>query len=620
MPPGPPRRVKDERFAALAVVVLLGFALVVLGLLRLQVVQHDEFQRLAEQNRIRLDVLRAPRGAIRDRYGRLLADNQPSFDVIFRPMPAESIQRARARIDSGWLERISALVLDDTLAIRRRVDEANRTGQTAMLRRNAPYAVMAAVEEMRADLPGVDVQVAPIRRYPGGTLGAQLLGYAGEINELELAQRVDAGYRLGDLIGKTGVERKYEEVLRGQDGAEFVVVNAMGKRVSTLREGPPRLPIPGHDVTLTIDLVAQRSLEEAMADITHGAAVVLDPRDGSVISMVSKPSFDPNEFSRGISFVRWQELTVDGGNPLLNRAIQSAYPPGSTFKVITMLAGLHFGVVGPDTHEPVACNGGYNFGGRRFKCWDKRGHGSINLLSALQNSCDVYFYQLGLKLGLDHLQSVARALGLGERTGIDLPAETRGLVPTNEYYSRHFKTGHWPRGVLLNLGIGQGELLVSPLQLALMASIVANGGHAVRPHVVAGIQGVPEFRPEKPLEPGLDADAEDWAAVRQAMQMVVDAGTGGGARIPGIAVAGKTGTAQNPHGKDHALFVCYAPADNPTLAMAFVAENSGHGGSVCAPLAARVMRRVLLGDSLTIARAAAVRDSAQADTTGGDVD
>jgi penicillin-binding protein 2 len=620
MPPGPPRRVKDERFAALAVVVLLGFALVVLGLLRLQVVQHDEFQRLAEQNRIRLDVLRAPRGAIRDRYGRLLADNQPSFDVIFRPMPAESIQRARARIDSGWLERISALVLDDTLAIRRRVDEANRTGQTAMLRRNAPYAVMAAVEEMRADLPGVDVQVAPIRRYPGGTLGAQLLGYAGEINELELAQRVDAGYRLGDLIGKTGVERKYEEVLRGQDGAEFVVVNAMGKRVSTLREGPPRLPIPGHDVTLTIDLVAQRSLEEAMADITHGAAVVLDPRDGSVIAMVSKPSFDPNEFSRGISFVRWQELTVDGGNPLLNRAIQSAYPPGSTFKVITMLAGLHFGVVGPDTHEPVACNGGYNFGGRRFKCWDKRGHGSINLLSALQNSCDVYFYQLGLKLGLDHLQSVARALGLGERTGIDLPAETRGLVPTNEYYSRHFKTGHWPRGVLLNLGIGQGELLVSPLQLALMASIVANGGHAVRPHVVAGIQGVPEFRPEKPLEPGLDADAEDWAAVRQAMQMVVDAGTGGGARIPGIAVAGKTGTAQNPHGKDHALFVCYAPADNPTLAMAFVAENSGHGGSVCAPLAARVMRRVLLGDSLTIARAAAVRDSAQADTTGGDVD
>lgn len=336
--------------------------------------------------------------------------------------------------------------------------------------------------------------------------------------------------------------------------------------------------------------------------------------------MVSKPGFDPNEFSRGISFARWQELTVDGGNPLLNRAIQSAYPPGSTFKVVTMLAGLHFGAVVPESHEPVSCSGGFVFGGRRFACWDKRGHGSIDLIAALTLSCDVYFYQLGLKLGLDHLQSVARAMGLGERTGIDLPGETRGLVPNDEYYSRHFKSGHWPRGVLLNLGIGQGELLTSPLQLALMASIVANGGHAIRPHVVQAIQGVPEFRIEKPIESGLAAAPEDWAAVQQAMRSVVDVGTGGAARIPGIAVAGKTGTAQNPHGKDHALFICYAPADHPTIAMAFVAENSGHGGSVCAPLAARVLRRMLLGDSLSIAHAAARRDSAKADTTGGDVD
>ena len=620
MPPGPPRRIRDDRYAALAVCVLAGFALVLLGLLRLQVVQHDELQRLAEQNRIRLDVLRAPRGAIRDRVGRLLADNQPSFDVIFRPMPAESVSRARAKIHSDWLAEVSSLVQDDTLAIRRKVEEANRTGQTAMLRRNAPYAVMAAVEEMRADLPGVDVQVAPIRRYPGGTLGAQMLGYAGEINDQELEQRTDAGYRMGDLIGKTGIERKYEDMLRGQDGAEFVVVNAMGKRVSTLSEGPPRLPVPGHDVTLTIDLMIQRELEEAMADIAHGAAVVIDPRDGSVLAMVSKPSFDPNEFSRGISFARWQELSADGGNPLLNRAIQSAYPPGSTFKVVTMLAGLHFGVVTPDSHEPVGCSGGYNFGGRRFACWDPKGHGSVDLITALQFSCDVYFYQLGLKLGLDHLQSVAHSLGLGERTGIDLPAETRGLVPTEAYYDRHFKSGHWPRGVLLNLGIGQGELLCSPLQLATMVSIVANGGHAIRPHVVSSIQGVPEFRVGRPVEPGLDADPENWAALHEAMQKVVEAGTAHAARVPGIAVGGKTGSAQNPHGKVHGLFICFAPVEHPTIAMAFVAENAGHGGTVCAPLAARVLRRVLLGDSLAIARNAARRDSARADTTGGDVD
>ncbi len=604
----------------LAGLALAGFVLVLLGLLRLQVVQHDELQRLAEQNRIRLDVLRAPRGAIRDRLGRLLADNQPSFDVVFRPMPAESITRARTVVRSDWIQRVAALVEDDTLGVRRRVAEANRTGQTAVLRRNAPYAVMAAVEEMRPDLPGIDVAVAPIRRYPEGTMAAQLLGYAGEINDQELDQRQAAGYRMGDLIGKTGVERKYEEVLRGQDGAEFVVVNAMGKRVSTLREGPPRLPVAGHDVTLTLDLDVQRAMDQAMAGIERGGAVAIDPRDGSILAMVSKPAFDPNEFSRGISFARWQELSAAGGNPLLNRAIQSAYPPGSTFKVVTMLTGLRYGVVRPESHEPVACSGGYVFGGRRFACWDKRGHGSIDLLTALQFSCDVYFYQLGLAVGLDHLQSTARALGLGERTGIDLPAETRGLVPDDAYYDRHFKSGHWPRGVLLNLGIGQGELLASPLQLALMAAVVGNGGHPIRPHVVRSIQGVPEYHVDKPLEPGVETDPGIWDAVHEAMRRVVEAGTATSVRLPGLAVAGKTGTAQNPHGKDHALFICYAPADHPTIAIAMVAENSGHGGSVCAPLVAQVLRRVFMGDTLSAAPHGARPDSLAADTTGADVD
>ncbi|MBI5170888.1 MAG: penicillin-binding protein 2 [Candidatus Eisenbacteria bacterium] len=604
----------------LAGVALAGFALVLLGLLRLQVVQHDELSRLAEQNRIRLDVLRAPRGAIRDRFGRLLADNQPSFDIVFRPMPAESLSRSRAAIHSDWLLRVASLVQDDTVVVKRRVQEANRTGQTAVLRRNAPYSVMAAVEEMRADVPGVDVQVAPIRRYPEGTLGAQLLGYAGEINDQELEKRAEAGYRMGDLIGKTGVERKYEEMLRGQDGAEFVVVNAMGKRVSTLSEGPPRPPIPGHDVTLTIDLDIQRALEEGMAGVQHGAAVAMDPRDGAILAMVSKPVFDPNEFSRGITFARWRELTAGGGNPLLNRAIQSAYPPGSTFKVVTMLAGMQNGLVEAGTHLPTSCSGGYFYGGRRFGCWDKRGHGSVDLLTALQFSCDVYFYQLGLRLGLDRLQSIARAVGLGEKTGIDLPAETRGLVPTKEWYEKRFK-GYMPKGALLNLGIGQGELLVSPLQLALMTSVVANGGRAVRPHVVMKVQGVPEFKIEKPNEPGLEASPEIWAAVHEAMRRVVDAGTGGGARLPGIGVAGKTGTAQNPHGNDHALFICYAPTDEPRIAIAVVAENSGHGGSVCAPIAARVLRRVLLGDSLATApHPAAKRDTSRASARGAATD
>lgn len=582
----------------LSAFVLAGFGLVVLGLLRLQVVQHEELTRLAEQNRVRLDVLRAPRGVIRDRNGRVLADNQPSFDIVFRPMPAESASRARAAITPAWIAQVAALIEDDTLDVRRRVAEANRTGQTAVLRRTAPYAVLAAVEELRVDLPGLDVQVAPIRRYPERGAGAQLLGYAGQINDQELASRRDAGYRLGDLIGKTGVERRYEELLRGQDGAEFVVVNAMGKRVSGLEGSPPRLPVAGHDVTLTIDLDVQRALEEAMSHVRHGAAVAIDPRDGSVLAMVSRPQFDPNEFSRGISFARWRELTAGGGNPLLNRAIQSAYPPGSTFKIVTMLAGLHHGLVSARTHQPTSCTGGYYFGGRRFGCWDHDGHGSVDLVGALQHSCDVYFYQLGLAMGLDRMQSTARALGLGARTGIDLPAEAGGLVPDNAWYARRFKTASWPRGLLLNLAIGQGELLTTPLQLATMTAIVANGGRAIRPHVVRGVEGTPGFRLEKPLEPGLVTDVEHWRAVHEAMELVVEAGTARSVQLPGIAVAGKTGTAQNPHGDDHALFVCYAPADRPTLALAIVAENSGHGGSVCGPIAANVLRRVLLGDSL----------------------
>lgn len=616
MPPGPPQRDRDARFALLAGLTVLSFGLVVLGLLRLQVLQHEELSRLADQNRIRLDVIRAPRGVIRDRFGRILADNQPSFDIVFRPAPIESTLRVRSQISSAWLARVSGVIDDDSVDVKRRVHEANRTGQTAILRRAAPYAVMAAVEESRSELAGIDVQVSPIRRYPEGGLAAQLLGYAGEINDRELADRADKGYGLGDLIGKAGVERRYEDVLRGQDGAEFVVVNAMGKRVSTLEEGPPRRPVAGRDVYLTIDLDIQRSLVEAMQNIERGAAVVLDPRDGSVIAMVSKPVFDPNEFSRGISNARWKQLNSNGAFPLLNRAIQSSYPPGSTFKVVTMLAGLTNGLVEPGSHEVQGCSGGYFFGGRRFGCWKHEGHGNLDLVSALQFSCDVFFYQLGLRMGLDPLQATARAVGLGERTGIDLPAESRGLVPTTAYYNQRFHTqGRWPRGMLLNLGIGQGELLTTPLQLATMTAVVAGRGRPVRPHVVQKIDGDASFKVAAPVEAGVSASAAHWDAVHLAMRRVIEGGTANAVRVPGVIACGKTGTAQNPHGNDHALFVCFAPMEAPTVAMAIVAENSGHGGSIAAPIANHVLKRVFLADT-TSAPPPIPRVSAGADTVG----
>ena len=591
------RRSKEERFTLLAGVALTGFALVILGLLRLQVVDHEKYVLLSKENRVRLEIIRAPRGSIYDRNGDLLADTAPSFSIVFRPFPVESTRAVMLVRSADWMPRVAALTGLDTSEVKERVAVANRGGQTAVLRRDAPFAVLAAVEETRAELPGLEVQVEPLRHYAHGTLAAHLLGYAGEINQGELEERADRGYHLGDLVGRTGVEKTFEDILRGRDGAEFVVVNAMGRRVARLSEGPRQPPVPGHDIVLTLDLKVQKVLEEVMAGVDRGAAVALDPRDGSILGLVSRPAFDPNEFSHGLSQARWDKLSSGGANPLLNRAIQGVYPPGSTFKVVTMTAALRAGIANASSRfDP--CRGGLQFGNRWFACWNKGGHGSLDFIGALEQSCDVYFYQIGTKLGLTPLEETARGYGLGERTGVDLPQESRGLVPSVAWYDKRWGVGKWSKGLLLNLAIGQGELLLTPIQMALMMAEIAEDGHAVRPHLVETVRGVQEFRPEKPAQAGVIASPAVWDALHKGLEAVVATGTGTAARIPGIRVAGKTGTAQNPHGKDHALFTCYAPADQPTIALAFVVENSGHGGSIAAPLAARVLRRMLLPDSL----------------------
>lgn len=589
----------------------LGFGLVAAGLLFLQVVQGQKYAGLARENRVRPETLRAPRGAVYDRHGELLADNAPSFAIVFQPFPAESAQRAKEPLSGEWLARVGDLVELDSADVRRCVDDANRTGQSGILRRDAPFAIFAAVEESRAELPGIEVQVEPLRHYPNDSLAAHLLGYAGEISGPELDSLAAAGYRPGDLIGRTGVECRYEDYLRGQDGVEYVVVNARGQRVSTLKESGARAPVPGQDLVLTLDLRVQRALEEAMAGVPRGAAVALDPQDGGILGLVSRPAFDPNEFSHGLTHARWKELSEGGADPLLDRAIQGVYPPGSTFKIVTMSAALARGVARPDTRL-APCAGGMIYGGRRFACWQRRGHGSLNLVEALQHSCDVYFYQLGLKVGLAGLEQTAKALGLGARTGVDLPQESRGLVPSAAYYDRRWGPGRWRSGLLLNLAIGQGELLLTPLQLALLAAEVANDGRPLRPHLVKRVGNGRSFRPARPEQTGLAAGPAVWRPVREALERAVAAGTGTAARVPGVPVAGKTGTAQNPHGQDHALFVCYAPADTPRVALAFVIENAGHGGSVAAPRAATTLRRLFLPDSL-LARQARVlaRDTAQ---------
>lgn len=590
----------------------MGFSIVSIGLLRLQVTHHIEYRDLAKENHVRLEVLRAPRGSIYDRNGVLLADSAPRFSIVFRPFPAESAAMTRVTQSAQWIRDVAELVQVDTAEVRAGVTLGNRSGQTVVLVRTAPFEVRAAVEEMRMELPGVEVQIEPLRRYPYGTAASHLLGYAGQINERELDVRQGQGYRPGDLIGRTGVERSYEDLLRGRDGAEFVVVNAMGRRVSTLSEGPPRLPLPGHDLVLTLDMEVQMALEEVLSGVTRGAAVAIDPRDGGILGLVSRPAFDPNEFSLGITSERWRLLNRDD-NPLLNRAIQGVYPPGSTFKIVSMLASLRNGVAEPATRL-APCHGGYQFGSRWFGCWKREGHGSLDFVGALEHSCDVYFYQVGQKLGLERLEETARAFGMGEVTGVDLPQEKQGLVPDQEWYEKNWgKRSH--QAVMLNLAIGQGELLATPLQMALVAATAGNLGRVVRPHIVHEVRGVPEFVKPRSGRARVTASAEDWAALRLGLENVVSSGTGRGAQVPGIHVAGKTGTAQNPHGQDHALFVCYAPAENPTIALAIVVENAGHGGSVAAPMAGRALGRVFLSDSLYAAYYLKPRPVARRDTT-----
>ncbi|TMQ72916.1 MAG: penicillin-binding protein 2 [Candidatus Eisenbacteria bacterium] len=543
------RRSKEHRYVALLAIAVAGFAVIAVGLLKLQIQDHDYYLRLAQENRIRLEVMRAPRGAIYDRNGVLLADNYPSFEIVFRPLPAESTQRALLVVDPRWVREVSHLVQEDSSKITELVRQANRSGETSVLRHNAPFPVLAAVEESRGELPGLEVMIEPLRRYPHGTVASHLLGYAGEISDDELDERSEQGYRSGDLIGRTGVERSFEEYLRGRDGAEFVVVNAMGRRVSTISEGPPQRPDPGHDLVLTLDLRVQQAMEDAMAKVSRGAAVAIDPRDGGILGMVSRPAFDPNEFSRGLSFARWSELSNGGANPLLNRAIQGAYPPGSTFKVVIMLAALRSGIASAASRFQ-ACTGKFFFGGRGFGCWKHTGHGSLDFPAALQNSCDVYFYQVGMKLGLTRLEEAAVSFGFGDRTGIDLPQERRGLVPSEAMYDKRWGVGRWPKGLLLNLAIGQGEILVTPLQLATMLAEVAMDGEPIDPHVVREVRGVGPVRRVHAHRPRVEADAATWDAVHTGLERVVESGTGTAARVRGLRVAGKTGTAQNPHGKD----------------------------------------------------------------------
>jgi penicillin-binding protein 2 len=490
------------------------------------------------------------------------------------------------------------LDMDPEVAIAKVKKEKRESFLSIRLKRNVDRTRVAYVSEHRAELPGVEVEAEPLRRYPFGAAASHLLGYVGEISDKELEDpKYSSTYLRGDLIGRMGVERQYERFLRGVDGKRFVEVNALGRKAELLGDKQPILPRRGADLTLTIDWDIQRAAEEAFASGARGAAVAIDPRNGAVLALTSKPNYDPNEFSTGITQARWDELSQGGNYPLFNRAIQAAYPPGSTLKPFTALAGLTYRAIAPGTTFRDPCFGYYQFGRRRFGCWDKDGHGWTALRQAVARSCDVYFYQLGLRLGLDRLSDFMKRLRLSQKTGIDLPQERRGLFPDPAWYDKRYGAGQWSKGLVLNLAIGQGESGLTPVKLAQLAAAVGNGGVLWTPHVLSkverdGVEIPRSVPPEDSLRITLDLSRRDLDTIRETMVAVIydQGGTGGSAKVDSVTVAGKTGTAQNPHGNDHALFICFAPARAPEIAVAVLVENAGHGSTAAAPIAQKVLQ------------------------------
>lgn len=575
-----------SRRMALTVVLGLGFLVLFFRLIQLQVYYHEELGKKSDENRVRTVVREPVRGYMFDRTGSLVVDVGPSFSVFVTP----------AEFDTSHTEELARLLGVEARVVRDRITRGRAYSLFSPTRiaRDIAFPTLSAVEERIFMLPGVSYDAESKRTYSTPAHASHLLGYCKEITDVQLT-KYGGVYQQGDIVGSTGLEASYEQFLRGRKGFEFISVNSKGQIIGPLDNGQRNVvPLEGFDLALTADFALQAFAESLMTD-KQGAVVALDPNTGGVLALVSKPDFDPGIFSGVTPAEMWLRLNTDENKPLFNRATMTRYPPGSTIKMLVALAGLEEGVI--DEEFRITCTGGYRYGNRVFK--DLHVHGVTNVVKSIQQSCNVFYYSLVMKLGLRRFNEYCRRFGLGQLTGYDGGEETAGLVPSDEYYDRVYGKGRWTQGNVVNLGIGQGEIGVSPLQMARYVSAIANHGTLWQPHAVAGIRNKQSNRTDdivsgsRPI--GVGEHAMDL--VREGMRQCVmePGGTASLARIPGMTAAGKTGTAQNPHGEDHAWFIGYAPADTPKIAVAVLVENAGFGGVVAAPIAGLVMERYIKG-------------------------
>ncbi len=574
-------------------VVLARFAFV-------QLYRGEQYLEESDKNRVRAIEIEPPRGLLRDRYKEILVDNRPAYAVY--AIPAELKNKLPAYQLLATAFHTSSEDLQKQIA-------RNKRGNFAPVKieRQIDFTGLSLLSERRLDLPGIDFRAESRRAYLGGIKAPHLFGYLGEINDAELGTFAPQQYSPGDLIGKKGIERQYESVLRGQKGRRYVEVDALGRVIRDLNQQDgkffaPRSPKPGTDLILGLDASLQRMLEIEMAG-RRGGAIVINCKNGEILALVSKPDYDPDLFSKPLSTEEWNRLMSDANKPLYDRMVQSMYPPGSTYKIVLVIAGLETGLIDPS--ERVFCPGYYRLGNRSFGCWRQGGHGTVNLLQAIEQSCDVYFYRMGLKVGLENWSNYSKRFGFGQRSGIDLIGESAGLVPDQEYLDQRYGRGRWSRGLMLNLAIGQGELLTTPLQMACFAMTIANEGRSFKPRLRRGTLDpnvaqaeIEVAEPDSFLVSGIKP--ESYALAKRGMHMVVNnsTGTARSAQVPGVISAGKTGTAQNPHGETHAWYIGFAPFEDPQIAYCIFLENGGGGGANAAPFARKIIALLWEQDKL----------------------
>jgi penicillin-binding protein 2 len=591
-----------ERADIAQIILVVAFLVLAGAFFRTQVLQHEKFQLKAETNRLRPISVTPPRGSILDRKGEVIAENVPGYSVKLLAPSADSLRAV--------LARIAKFVAFDTSQVEEIVRRFNQARyQPAIVFGDASYEIVARLEEHRFVLPGLVIQAEPKRLYPAGRAVSHLVGYVSEVTEQDLAANRYPGAGLGSIVGKAGLEREYDDTLRGIEGVRYIEVNARGRLVREEAGAATLLPTPGKPIETTIDLDLQRFIDSIWPPGVRGAMVAMTP-SGQIRALYSSPTYDPNDFVGGISSKEWRALNTDSARPLLNRVIQARYPPASPFKLAIAAMALKRGLVTLDTRMPQPCRGGMRLGNRVFRCWKKEGHGSVDLVGAVAGSCDVYFYQLGLRLGLNAIIQDGVLMGFKDRSGIDLENEIDPIYPsTTAYFDRLYGSRNWsPPATTLNFSIGQGENTQTLINMMRFYEGLAGDGDAAPPYLVHPAAA-------RPRQLGLSEDQLD--GLRRALIAVVEQGTARASMHKDLAVAGKTGTAQNPHGKDHGWFIGFAPADKPELIVGAIMEFAEHG-TVAAPYVVRTLRRYVLGPDtagaikvkILIDEATAVQDSA----------